>query len=195
MTHHHGIGRSRGNDQRGQALVEFALVVPVFLLAVFGLIDVGRLVYTNSALSQAAREGARLAATEVGSIGATLPACVSSPSLIGASNPGAQVCPANVTAFKAHVVEAVNRMTVSLGPINAVHVSCDPDGSTPSGGWTEVDGGNGCQDGSGSAISASGDLVSVRIEYTYQPVTPVISSLISSVPLSSSATMIIHKGG
>jgi Flp pilus assembly protein TadG len=43
----------------GQALVEFALVLPIFLLLLFGLIDVGRLVYTWNALNQAAREGAR----------------------------------------------------------------------------------------------------------------------------------------
>ena len=44
---------------RGQALTEFALVLPIFALLVFGLIDVGRAVYVNNAASQAAREGAR----------------------------------------------------------------------------------------------------------------------------------------
>ena len=50
----------------GQALVEFALILPVFLLLLFGLIDVGRYVYMNTVLSQAAREGARLGAAEAG---------------------------------------------------------------------------------------------------------------------------------
>jgi TadE-like protein len=44
---------------RGQALAEFALVVPIFLLLFFGVIDIGRVVYINNALSEAAREGAR----------------------------------------------------------------------------------------------------------------------------------------
>lgn len=44
---------------RGQAMVEFALVVPIFFLLVFGLIDLGRAVYVNNAMSQAAREGGR----------------------------------------------------------------------------------------------------------------------------------------
>lgn len=178
--------------EAGQGLVEVALVLPVFLLVVFGLLDAGRLVYTNSALSQAAREGARLAATEAGWIGISGPACVSDPSMIGPGNPGAQVCPASVADFKTHIVDAVNRMTVSLGPVTAVYVSCDPDGSAPSGDWTEGSGGNGCQDGAGNAISTRGNLVSVRIEYTYQPITPVISSLISTVPLTGAATMVIH---
>jgi hypothetical protein len=187
--------RSRRRREGGQGLVEFALVLPVFLVSMFGLLDVGRLVYTNSALSQAAREGARLGAVEAGWIGLTGPACVSSASAITATNPGAHVCPANVAAFKAHVVDAVNGMTVSLGPVSAVYLSCNvgnADDPAPTSDWTEAVGGNGCQDGSGNAVSGSGDLVSVRIEYTYQPLTPIISSLIGSVPLSASATMVIN---
>jgi len=51
------IVRPRGS--RGQALVEFSLVFPLVLLLIFGLIDLGRLVYAQNALSEAAREGAR----------------------------------------------------------------------------------------------------------------------------------------
>jgi Flp pilus assembly protein TadG len=51
-------------------LVEFALVLPVFLLMFFGLIDIGRYVYTANALSQAAREGARF-----GSVGSWSTTC------------------------------------------------------------------------------------------------------------------------
>jgi len=48
----------------GQALVEFALVLPIFLLLLFGLIDVGRLVYVSNAFNQAAREAARYGSVE-----------------------------------------------------------------------------------------------------------------------------------
>ena len=51
--------RRARRHSRGQALAEFALVLPIFALLVFGLIDVGRAVYVNNAASQAAREGAR----------------------------------------------------------------------------------------------------------------------------------------
>jgi hypothetical protein len=44
---------------RGQALVEFSLAFGVFVLVVFGLIDLGRVVYAHNSLSEAAREGAR----------------------------------------------------------------------------------------------------------------------------------------
>ena len=48
--------------ERGAVAVEFALIVPVLLLLVLGMIDFGRLWFTQVSLSQAAREGARLEA-------------------------------------------------------------------------------------------------------------------------------------
>jgi hypothetical protein len=51
-------------NSRGQSLVEFALVLPIFLLIFFGLIDVGRVVYLQNAFNEAAREGARYGSVE-----------------------------------------------------------------------------------------------------------------------------------
>jgi hypothetical protein len=47
--------------QRSQALIEFALISPVLLLLLFGVIDIGRAVFYYDTLSHAAREGARTA--------------------------------------------------------------------------------------------------------------------------------------
>jgi hypothetical protein len=47
--------------RRGQALAEFALAFPIMLLAIIGLVDIGRLVFTYNSLTNAVREGARLA--------------------------------------------------------------------------------------------------------------------------------------
>ncbi|HEX6139533.1 MAG TPA: TadE family protein [Candidatus Limnocylindria bacterium] len=44
---------------RGQSLVEFALILPIFLLVLMGILDLGRAVYYSSTLSNAAREAAR----------------------------------------------------------------------------------------------------------------------------------------
>ena len=183
------------HTERGQSLVELALVLPIFALVMFGVLDAGRLIYANSVLSQAAREGARLASTEAGRVNSTNAACVGDAGSITSSRPGAQVCPADVPALKAHVVEAVNRMTAGVGAISAVHLSCndgDVGDPAPVGAWTDSSGGNGCADVSGNSLGATGRIVSVRVEHTFQPVTPLISSVIGSVPLSGSATMIIH---
>jgi hypothetical protein len=47
---------------RGQTLVEFALILPAFLLLVVFIFDFGRAVYYYSAIHNAAREGARYGA-------------------------------------------------------------------------------------------------------------------------------------
>jgi len=50
----------------GQNLIEFALIVPVLILLVFGIVDLGRVFYSSIALENAAREAARyLAANPV----------------------------------------------------------------------------------------------------------------------------------
>ena len=46
---------------RGQALVEFALILPIFLIVLLAVFDVGRLVFIYNGITNAAREGARLA--------------------------------------------------------------------------------------------------------------------------------------
>ena len=50
---------SRRNRQQGQGIVEFALVLPVVLMVVFGVIEVGFLLFSYSSVNSAAREGAR----------------------------------------------------------------------------------------------------------------------------------------
>ena len=50
------------NDRRrGQALVEFVLVAPIFFLILFAMIDFGRYVYYVQTINNAAREGTRYA--------------------------------------------------------------------------------------------------------------------------------------
>jgi hypothetical protein len=44
---------------RGQSLVEFALILPIFLMLLFGLFDLGRAVYAWSTINNAAREAGR----------------------------------------------------------------------------------------------------------------------------------------
>ena len=47
--------------QQSQALIEFALISPVLLLILFGIVDIGRIVFYYDTLNHAAREGARTA--------------------------------------------------------------------------------------------------------------------------------------
>ena len=93
----------------GQALVEFALVLPIFLLLVPGLVDVGRLVYINNALAEGAREGARWGSVQ------------------GRSNLPAT----NASSIQSHtlsIVAAVPNPTVTVAcqtPLGYVPATCD----------------------------------------------------------------------
>ena len=49
-------------SEKGQAMVEMALVLPILLVLVGGIMDFGWLFYNQLALNNAAREGARYAA-------------------------------------------------------------------------------------------------------------------------------------
>ena len=53
--------RTRRGASRAQAMVEFALALPIFLLVVYGLLEVGRLIFMVAAVATASREGVRYA--------------------------------------------------------------------------------------------------------------------------------------
>jgi Flp pilus assembly protein TadG len=65
-----GIARRARRRGRGQSLVEFAVVLPVFLLLLAGICDFGLGLYSQMTIINAAREGARLGVVEPGNVAA-----------------------------------------------------------------------------------------------------------------------------
>lgn len=53
--------RRRHAGQRSQAMVEFAIVAPLLVVLLFGIVDFGRVIYAYVTLNQAVNEGARTA--------------------------------------------------------------------------------------------------------------------------------------
>ena len=74
----------RNDSERGQSLVEFGLIIPIVLLIMFGLFDLGRVVFINNSLSDGARNGARHAsvgpATPTTALRSTMP-CAARPAV------------------------------------------------------------------------------------------------------------------
>ena len=62
------LAGSPGKREDGQSLVEFALVVPIFLLVLFSIVDFGMAFHAWITVTNSAREGAR-----VGAVRATSP--------------------------------------------------------------------------------------------------------------------------
>jgi Flp pilus assembly protein TadG len=59
--------RKRKNSERGTALIEFTLILPLLLLLTVAAVDFGRAFFVRGVLEQAAREGVRMrAVTTVG---------------------------------------------------------------------------------------------------------------------------------
>ncbi|MGH2428507.1 MAG: TadE/TadG family type IV pilus assembly protein [Candidatus Limnocylindria bacterium] len=151
-------------------MVEFALSVSVFVIILVGLFDLGRGVWNYNALSQAAREGARLASVQANWIGQTGGDCT------------VPNCPATPAAFEANVLAALNEHVAGVGTISSaqVEVHCSsappPDNSS----WS----GNNC---SSNNTSGGGRVVTVRVEFTF---TPLIA--IGSVDMSSQTSMVIN---
>jgi hypothetical protein len=65
---HRALRHAGGSSQRSQALIEFALVSPVLLLLLFGIVDIGRAVFYYDTVNHAAREGARTAVRASGQL-------------------------------------------------------------------------------------------------------------------------------
>lgn len=124
-------------NNRGQALVETALVLPIILLILLGIIDFGLMFNNYLMLGNASREGARTAA-------------------VGASD-------SEITSLVANVAATldVSKITVTI---------------TPS-----------------QAYRKKGDEVVVTVDYDYNMITPIISSIVPGpLHLSSRSVMRIE---
>lgn len=60
--------RRMWRNEAGQALVEFALVLPVLLLLIAGIIEFGRAFHIQQVVTDASREGARTAVVQDGNV-------------------------------------------------------------------------------------------------------------------------------
>ena len=108
--------RDRRRSSRGQSLVELALIAPVFLILLLTAIDLGRLMYSQITITNAAKEGALVA-----SQGGTWQANA------GCSDTNTVMCGALTEAQGGFIV--VDQTAVNLSP-----AVCDKDAPYPAGG-------------------------------------------------------------
>lgn len=142
---------AKETSARGQTLVEFALVAPILILLLLALFDLGRAVYAYNTVSNAAREGARLAIVD---------------QTVAAGTPVA-------------AIEAANQATsLGLDPsdvdqVQVVYWLPDLSADCP-------DRGIGC-------------VAEVRVQFRYQPITPVVGAIIGPLTLSSTTQIPIER--
>ena len=94
-------------NQRGQSVVEFALVLPLLLLVVFGITEFGRAWMTMNVITSASREGCRLAVV-------TDPDVAGVTTLVSDVCSSARVIPTNVTVVGPDPADIERRVTVTV---------------------------------------------------------------------------------
>jgi len=72
----HERRRRKSDSRRGAALVEFAVVMPVFLVFIVGMIEIGRAIMVQQLITNASREGARVAGYDSTSLTSTVTSAV-----------------------------------------------------------------------------------------------------------------------
>jgi hypothetical protein len=181
-----GESRERRGRLRGQSLVEFSLILPLFLLILFGMMEFGFIFTHELTLEYATREGARVgAALGNGSGGSGLTcasgtnaACVD-PLIIAAvervlSSPGSQVVISRVSQI---VIYKANSAGADTGTDNVwkYHQGTPQtvDGQLLDFGPTSV----GWNASARSSAAPSPDAIGVSLVYTYDYVTPLGSIL------------------
>jgi Flp pilus assembly protein TadG len=173
-------GRGAQDTHRlGQAMVEFALVAPMFLLLLFSIIDFGRAVYYIQALNNAAREGARYAIVHGGN--SLQPSGPMPPEIPIVPNPydpnGTQV----VQTVKGYAVGVIDASPADF----AVAVSWCSQATVPN-----------CPDDAvapaGNGTNQRGDTVVVNVTYTFRPFISGIVPL-PTFTLTGGSTLVINN--
>lgn len=152
-----------GRRTRAQALVEFALVLPVFLLIIFGLIDGGRLIFTYNTTSNAARSGARVA-------------------IVNQSTNGTNTCDTTSATAWSTGCAVQSGSSVAIAPSDVVvtyrdaadAADCDPDSS----------------DGIELSI---GCLAVVQVTSHFQALTPIIGQIVGPIDITSKSKVPIER--
>ena len=158
-------GSRRRPRSRGQALTEFALVIPIFLLVLSGILDFGFLLYSRMTVISAAREGAHAAITLVGaSTTSTIPGKVISTAPASASG----LTSANLS------VPTPACLVPPVAP-STTWTSCN---------WTAYDA------TTNPTGAQSGDFVSVTVNYQYKSFFPLLFG--STFNLSSTIQMVLE---
>ena len=155
---------NRWQGRAGQSLVEMAMVLPVLAFLTFGLLDFGRAYYFQVSVTNAAREGARVAILNI---------------YTGPYNPNCSTVSTCPVQTDTNIVNAVyNELTYSGITPNSVTI-CPPHDSTMSTA--------GCPDASNRVDKwVSGDssqqnyYVTVNVKYDFQLFTPLMQQLVGN---------------
>jgi Flp pilus assembly protein TadG len=170
----------------GQALLEFALVAPLLLIALVGVIEAGVFVFNMESLNNATREGARYAIVHGASTKAGCPTGPLPADFDTAKLPAG--CSEDATGED--VKAAVRRAAIALADLGDLTVPTPV--WTPAGSTDLPDGPEDTPDPSGD--NGRGEYVTVFADLSYDPVIKRVfnTDLIPSITISAESTLVIN---
>jgi Flp pilus assembly protein TadG len=155
----------RPHKEPGQVLVEFAVVLLAFVPLMFGILDLGRAVFAYSTIANAARQGARVAVVNQLDVSAST-ACNLDMPIENIGDPHWQIKPCAAKAAVALNIDE-SAVSVSYSPPPGANYACSPKLHV------------GC-------------IASVTVTYAWNPVTPIVSSIVGSIPMNSTSQIPIE---
>ena len=159
----------RRRGQRGQAIVEVALILPIFILILVGLFDVGRAVYAFNTISNASREAVRVAIVDQDC------AYIQDQAAQRAVSLG--ITPSDVVVYVWDPTAATAGDFTSASSIANHRQACGV--ASPPGSSYE------CQQSDTQATIIVGCVIEVTIRYPYTAATPLIGSLLGTINMTA----------
>ena len=156
----------------GQALAEFALVIPFFLMMVFGIIDLGRGVWAADTAAHAASEAARFAIVHGGS---TDTPCKVGPMSPVPVIPVSPTCPYPSPSIQS-IIDTATNAAIGSGALPTVEVCY----------------GAGCSGNVSTGTNAKGTPVTVRVTIHVTIFTGALLG-VNNFDVSSTATMVVNN--
>lgn len=154
----------RGGSERGATLVEFAVVVPLLFLLIFGIVEMSRLIAEFTSIRTAAREGARFATTTE----------------IDAGVPHFRDCSAIIDAARAKsILGDTTQVSVTWSSPDGYTHTCDQDNVTNDPGQNDV---------------IPGTTVEVTVTSSFDALVPTIEPFIGGIDLTTSQKREIFFG-
>ena len=165
----------RADRSRGQAMIEFALVVPLLFVLIFAIFEAGRFIFYYELLNNATREGARYAIVH-----GSRSTCPSGPPPPGETNP----CDPNGDNVKAAVREA----SLEFAATGELFVF-DPV-------WTSRGSlGNPSPGDASNGHSGRGEYVTVFVDFSYEPIIRQVLDIpvLPPITISAESTLVINN--
>ena len=162
----------------GQSLVEFALVLPIFLAILIGMVDIGRAVWANNAVANAAREAARWAVVHGGSKENECPA---GPPVTTGENLTQVVTPSTTCPYPSPSREGVREVARAFAIAGGTPMTIEVCYGIDCSGDTDAAG----------ATNARGTPVTVRVTSEVPMIVPQLVG-ITQIPVSATSTMLVN---